>query len=238
MAHSSERQSDEVVDSSNMRVEEKIARGYHRDLSWRKVLVKLEPDAHNNIFVRRMFVNAYGWPVVKHIVDSHFSDSAIARGRDEDEYVGERALDMGQPPDEHGAETRTTPPGRILVSSPPTASPEQRTQSEAREALDDVPSLPSLLEPTGTAAAVPDEHQQQQLRPSMASAVDRYDSAAWSDRDWQDSGDESDADERASSRPGSGAGKAAGQEKDGGGSGGEWSWTEKIVGKGEGATRK
>ncbi|KAM4066086.1 putative serine esterase [Hirsutella rhossiliensis] len=62
---------------NNMLVEEKIARSYHRDMSWRKVLVKLEPDAHNNISVRRMFVNSYGWPVIKHLVDTHFSDAAV-----------------------------------------------------------------------------------------------------------------------------------------------------------------
>lgn len=55
-----------------LKVEERIARAYHRDLSWRKVLVRLEPDAHNNIIVRRTFTNAYGWPVVKHLVDNHF----------------------------------------------------------------------------------------------------------------------------------------------------------------------
>ncbi|KAJ5600580.1 hypothetical protein N7450_001647 [Penicillium hetheringtonii] len=63
---------------SGLKVEEKIARAYHRDLSWRKVLVRLEPDAHNNIIVRRMFTNAYGWPVVKHLVDTHFGPSSIA----------------------------------------------------------------------------------------------------------------------------------------------------------------
>lgn len=57
---------------SGLKVEEKIARAYHRDLSWRKVLVRLEPDAHNNIVVRRMFTNAHGWPVIKHLVDNHF----------------------------------------------------------------------------------------------------------------------------------------------------------------------
>jgi hypothetical protein len=60
-----------------MRVEEKIARAYHRDLSWRKVLVRLEPDAHNNMMVRRMFANAYGWPVVRHLCDAHFGDGAL-----------------------------------------------------------------------------------------------------------------------------------------------------------------
>ncbi|CRK39869.1 hypothetical protein BN1708_020648, partial [Verticillium longisporum] len=68
-----------------MRVEEKIARAYHRGMAWRKVLVKLEPDAHNNIIVRRMFANAFGWPVVKHLVDAHFSDSATVRMRVDEE---------------------------------------------------------------------------------------------------------------------------------------------------------
>jgi hypothetical protein len=62
---------------SGLKVEEKIARAYHRDLSWRKVLVRLEPDAHNNIIVRRMFTNAYGWPVVKHLVDTHFGHTPM-----------------------------------------------------------------------------------------------------------------------------------------------------------------
>ncbi|KAH0555693.1 hypothetical protein GP486_006361 [Trichoglossum hirsutum] len=78
-------------DSYNMSAEEKIARAYHRDLSWRKVLVRLEPDAHNNMLVRRMFSNAYGWPVVKHLCDTHFADTYAARTRDEDEPGIERA---------------------------------------------------------------------------------------------------------------------------------------------------
>ena len=74
-----------------MKVEERIARAYHRDLSWRKVLVKLEPDAHNNMIVRRMFANAYGWPVGKHLCDTHFSDSWAARNNDDDENNIDRA---------------------------------------------------------------------------------------------------------------------------------------------------
>jgi len=58
--------------AKGMKVEEKIARAYHHNLCWRKILVRLEPDAHNNIIVRRMFANAYGWPVIKHLVDTHF----------------------------------------------------------------------------------------------------------------------------------------------------------------------
>ncbi|PYH92772.1 lipase/serine esterase [Aspergillus ellipticus CBS 707.79] len=61
---------------SGLKLEEKIARAYHRNLSWRKVLVRLEPDAHNNIIVRRMFTNAYGWPVVQDLVSTHFMNTS------------------------------------------------------------------------------------------------------------------------------------------------------------------
>ncbi|KAL4889298.1 putative serine esterase-domain-containing protein [Aspergillus ambiguus] len=67
---------------SGLKIEEKIARAYHRNLSWRKVLVRLEPDAHNNIIVRRMFTNAYGWPVVQHLVDTHFGLKSAAHSSD------------------------------------------------------------------------------------------------------------------------------------------------------------
>ncbi|TLD13178.1 uncharacterized protein PgNI_03765 [Pyricularia grisea] len=101
--------SDEVIDSAGMRVEEKIARAYHRGLSWRKVLVKLEPDAHNNIIVRRKFANAFGWPVIQHLVEAHFSDSAVARKPDSAEAGTERAKDIGLNPDSHGRETKQQP---------------------------------------------------------------------------------------------------------------------------------
>lgn len=52
--------------------EEKIARRWHQGMSWRKVLVYLQPDAHNNIIVRRRFANAYGWQVIDHLVEAHF----------------------------------------------------------------------------------------------------------------------------------------------------------------------
>ncbi|KAL7274960.1 hypothetical protein RUND412_002114 [Rhizina undulata] len=68
-----------------MKVEEKIARAYHEDISWRKVLVRLEPDAHNNMIVRRMFANAYGWPVVQHVVETHFGESYAAKTPDSEE---------------------------------------------------------------------------------------------------------------------------------------------------------
>ena len=88
-----------MTDNSGMKVEEKIARAYHRDLSWRKVLVRLEPDAHNNMIVRRMFANAYGWPVIKHLCDTHFADTYTAVTRDEEEPARERAKPMEVSPD-------------------------------------------------------------------------------------------------------------------------------------------
>lgn len=47
----------------------KIARKYHDELNWRKILVRLPSDAHNNIIVRRRFPNGYGWGVIDHICE-------------------------------------------------------------------------------------------------------------------------------------------------------------------------
>ncbi|CCK71862.1 putative lipase ROG1 KNAG_0I00710 [Huiozyma naganishii CBS 8797] len=55
------------------KLEEYIAKRWHKGLSWRKVIVALKPDAHNNIIVRRRFANAYGWPVVDHLISQHFN---------------------------------------------------------------------------------------------------------------------------------------------------------------------
>ena len=93
-------------DTSGMKVEEKIARAYHHDLSWRKVLVRLEPDAHNNMVVRRMFANAYGWPVVKHLVDTHFADTYETVTADKAEPTSERAKPPNQGVGAHGEETK------------------------------------------------------------------------------------------------------------------------------------
>lgn len=50
-----------------------IARKYHSlDLNWRKILVNLPPDAHNNINVRRRFANGFGWGVVDHLSSVFF----------------------------------------------------------------------------------------------------------------------------------------------------------------------
>ncbi|ODV59593.1 putative lipase ROG1, partial [Ascoidea rubescens DSM 1968] len=56
------------------KLEKTIALKWHKGMTWRKVLVKLKPDAHNNIIVRRRFSNAYGWLVVDHLVNNHFQN--------------------------------------------------------------------------------------------------------------------------------------------------------------------
>ncbi|VUC24842.1 unnamed protein product, partial [Clonostachys rosea] len=200
-------------ESSTMRVEEKIARAYHYDLSWRKVLVKLEPDAHNNILVRRMFANAHGWPVVKHIVDAHFSDSALARMRTEDDFLGELSKDVNQPPDEHGGETISTP---RLTANLENQNPQAGTETDAQEALDKVSNLP-------------ESYQEQPKRFQFS----RADSVTWSDRDWVDSENESDLDSTAESRAKAKAKQKEQQQKEGGSSAADWNWKEKIVGKGK-----
>ncbi|KAK1038676.1 hypothetical protein LTS16_011829 [Friedmanniomyces endolithicus] len=116
----------------DMKVEEKIARAYHKDLSWRKVLVRLEPDAHNNMIVRRMFANAYGWPVVKHLCDTHFGDTYAARTRDEEEPARERAKPMSEPVSADGGEQVE---GQTDKGRP------GRSQSEMREARDELGGL-------------------------------------------------------------------------------------------------
>jgi hypothetical protein len=191
----------DVIDGSAMKVEEKIARAYHRDLSWRKVLVRLEPDAHNNMIVRRMFANAYGWPVIKHLCDTHFSDSAEAITPDEDETNEERAKGENEGPDKEGGETNE--PQRML-------SREDRTDSEVREATDEVPALkkPGSL---GKALATKGKERQTYERTGT-------DSEAWSERDWADSGDDSEDEEAQKKSSGEGERK--------------WNWTEAIAGRG------
>lgn len=189
-----DRDPDEVIDTSSIKVEEKIARAYHRGLSWRKVLVKLEPDAHNNMVVRRMFANAFGWPVVKHMVDGHFSDSAAARMRDEDEDNAERALPLHEAPDEHGAETRTQKQEHESAQTDGAGddahddSRDEDDSHDAREAEDQATDLPET--PLGG-------HVGLASRPKSKSSTSlrdgQQDNVAWSDRDWNDSGDESDS---------------------------------------------
>ena len=59
--------------------------------------MKLEPDAHNNIIVRRMFPNAYGWPVVEHLVREHFSHDPEGLESEFTQESGIMPLDSGSP---------------------------------------------------------------------------------------------------------------------------------------------
>lgn len=155
--------------SSGMKVEEKIARAYHRDLSWRKVLVRLEPDAHNNICVRRMFSNAYGWPVVNHLVDTHFADNWTANTADSDEPNDERARPMEEGVGLHGEE----------VHMQPKLAEFKRTDSEVREAKDDVPGLSSVGDSS---------MRSNTGRPRLS----HHDSAQWDDMFFEETDDDSE----------------------------------------------
>jgi len=199
----------EVIDGSAMKVEEKIARAYHRDLSWRKVLVRLEPDAHNNMIVRRMFANAYGWPVVKHLCDTHFGDSDAALTRDEDESNADRAKDSKLAPDSTGKETTDSQAGLLPPSFPP-----ERSDSEVREDSDKVPALAPKQGP-GSLGIPSGGAETGLLRPSYERMATDSD-AGWSERDFADS--EPDTDEDDSRVPG--------EAKKG------WNWTEAIAGRG------
>ena len=238
---------DPDVDTSQMRVEEKIARAYHRGLSWRKVLVKLEPDAHNNIVVRRTFANAFGWPVVQHLVESHFSDSATARLRDEDEPNVEHAMALRRKPGPTGRETEDGGVGsdahglRVSIDK---AGAGEDARGEEGDTLSPLPLSPGLAPGHQLGMGSSTAGTTSPTTPRIG--FDRRDSVTWSERDWIDSGDESD------DGVGSSAGKAGKKEAEGKGKGvtpgglgvsaqhsGErsssplmWNWTEKIVGRG------
>lgn len=240
------------IDSSQMRVEEKIARAYHRGLSWRKVLVKLEPDAHNNIVVRRTFANAFGWPVIQHLVDAHFSDAATARCPDADEPNTERTKGVGLAPSVDGRETKeTTAQGTnargegVRISDGGTAAAKKEEDDDGHgEEGDTVSELPRSPKPSPssssdstTLAGGGGGRTPTTPRPPL----DRLDSMTWSERDWMDS--ENESDDGGGKKEGSGGGGNGSKGKGGGlgvsFAGGErstsplnWNWTEKIVGKG------
>ena len=155
------------TETGSMKVEEKIARAYHRELSWRKVLVRLEPDAHNNIVVRRMFSNAYGWPVVKHLVDTHFADSYTAKTADTQEPNTERAPPMHAPVGEHGEEVQEQPPPRRASAG-----------SISLEARDNVPQLGAIPSSKHSSLGLP--------------RISRVDSAQWDDRFFTSESDDDD----------------------------------------------
>ena len=151
-------QPSETPDTSSMKVEEKIARAYHHNLSWRKVLVRLEPDAHNNMIVRRMFANAYGWPVVKHLVDTHFADTFAANTADESEPNKERAKPVTEEVGKHGEEVDTSGPRKEV----------KRTDSELKEIKDSVSELTDIADQSMSSSM---------NRPGVA----RKESAVWDD---------------------------------------------------------
>lgn len=168
----------ESTDMGAMKVEEKIARAYHRDLSWRKVLVRMEPDAHNNIIVRRMFANAYGWPVVKHLCDTHFADTYTARTRDEEEPARERAQPMDKPMPATGEEVKD----QTAKQNP------GRSQSETREARDELAGL--NVSKRGAEGSYSSNRMKLSRENSAGSAV-------WDDSFFEGSdGEDSDTDER------------------------------------------
>ncbi|EFR05523.1 glycogen synthase kinase mutation revertant [Nannizzia gypsea CBS 118893] len=176
--------------SSGMKVEEKIARAYHRDLTWRKVLVRLEPDAHNNIIVRRMFANAYGWPVVKHFVDTHFGYTASARESDDQESREDRAKPMNEPATDQGEEVMgqhdlprcQTSPNIIQDNAPssPSGKKSLEPQSDSPPQMQNSPRL-ELNEPTP-----PLERNLSSL--SVNSKTSQTDSAKWTDTYLEDDG--------------------------------------------------
>ncbi|KAK4235931.1 putative serine esterase-domain-containing protein [Achaetomium macrosporum] len=231
------------IDTSQMRVEEKIARAYHRGLSWRKVLVKLEPDAHNNIVVRRTFANAFGWPVIEHLVQAHFSDAAITRRRDEDEPNVDRARDIGEGPDEQGRATRDHGMGKNAKREGITVEGKDEVAERGEEG-DVVPELPNPS-PRSEGSSSRGVNALGVFAPGAPGGpaspttprppLDRLDSVTWSDRDWADS--EGESDDGGNGRNWK---KEAGADSTGKGwTSGErsssplmWNWTEKIVGKG------
>ena len=169
--------SHDSTESGGMKVEEKIARAYHRDLSWRKVLVRLEPDAHNNMIVRRMFANAYGWPVIKHLCDTHFGNTHAALTRNEDEPARDRARAIDEPIPETGEE----------VAEQTDRDVPERTQSEIRESRDE---LTDLTVPRDGASS----SYSSTMVPQQSS---RPDSGSWDDAYFDGSDeDDSDMDER------------------------------------------
>ncbi|KAB8338818.1 hypothetical protein FH972_021762 [Carpinus fangiana] len=177
----SDRDSTEI-DTGTMRVEEKIARAYHHNISWRKVLVRLEPDAHNNMIVRRMFANAYGWDVVKHLCDTHFSDSFSSNTRDDEESNVERALPVDEPTSKNANQVR----GQTDRKN--TSPRHTRTKSELMEVDDEIKEL------VGATTGINSMSSKASTRKDSTSSVTRQDSAVWDDRIFEGSDSDADSD--------------------------------------------
>ncbi|KAJ6098086.1 hypothetical protein N7499_002460 [Penicillium canescens] len=177
---------------SGLKVEEKIARAYHRDLSWRKVLVRLEPDAHNNIIVRRMFTNAHGWPVVKHLVDTHFAHMPVIDIQDSQKRSVDRAMSPNVGPTSSGDEVEDQ-----------TKTPELETDKDT----DDLPDVSGLnvsdpLRNHGhrsDAFSGENESQRTMSPTEQGNSVSRQDSARWTDREVDEDDCESGFEEEVNS---------------------------------------
>ncbi|OJJ35749.1 hypothetical protein ASPWEDRAFT_134166 [Aspergillus wentii DTO 134E9] len=175
---------------SGLKVEEKIARAYHRNLSWRKVLVRLEPDAHNNIIVRRMFTNAYGWPVVEHLVDTHFGHTSVDQP---DEFV-RRNTEKAK-----SSKIRTTGSGDVEGQTDPQVSCHNAT-SEIQETTDQrgfcITENLSRSHKERVAAVPVEEVTQNPLGVDMesdVSIVSGGDSARWCDHGFDDDDDDGES---------------------------------------------
>lgn len=186
---------------SGMKVEEKIARAYHRDLSWRKVLVRLEPDAHNNIIVRRMFANAYGWPVVKHLVDTHFGYTIAAQTDDVLEPSVERARPVNETVSNSGEEVE----GQTDAPPPMSVAAIEQTGSvggSGSSCPSDV-KYGSLSEHGQQPATLPGPTIGQSVAYDGTSdllSFSRQDSARWSDRYFGEGDNESGSEAESSDR--------------------------------------
>src|SRR6185369_11968897 len=102
----------------------------------------------------------------------------------DDQSSRERAREIYQPPDEHGGETTRSSQNNLAEPGTPAV----RTDSETREAEDDVPDLPASTHSQHTRHSDDGSRDKQQR-------VDRGDdSTTWSERDWVDSECESDLD--------------------------------------------
>lgn len=192
--------------ATGMKVEEKIARAYHRDLSWRKVLVRLEPDAHNNMVVRRMFANAYGWDVIKHLCDTHFSDNAATSRPDAQESNQENAKPEHEPvgdtgsqineqhddaDDEHEKDKDGSDELATQASKSSTKRPDlNRTNSEKREASDALTSLDT--QSTGISHLASQQNAPASPHVPRRASLLREDSALWTDAVFDDTEPDSD----------------------------------------------
>ncbi|CAI7615521.1 unnamed protein product [Penicillium glandicola] len=156
---------------SGLKIEEKIARAYHRDLTWRKVLVRLEPDAHNNIIVRRMFTNAYGWPVVKHLVDTHFGHTPTVETDDS----LKRNVEMAKSPD-----VGPTSSGDEVEGQSDSVDPNPVRDTDDLPNVSDLHVSEDLF--SGPSDTLPAENESH-MSTSDRNYASRPDSARWTDRE-------------------------------------------------------